>query len=433
MPQAEGTAPDRRLDVGLAWLVRLRWGAAAGQLATVAVAQAAMGIRLPLLRLLVPIAITVLTNVALAVALRRRVPLTRPRCGAVLVLDTLLLSALLHATGGAANPFSILYLVQITVAAVVLGPRWTWSLAVLSVGCYGLLFFTHLPLGHPAAGHDETGFSVHLQGMWVAFAVAAALTAYFVVKLATAIERQEAELAAVKDAAARNERLASLTTLAAGAAHELGTPLATIAVAARELERGIRDLPRPAADALAEDARLIRAELERCRAILNRLAADTGQAPGEAPVPVALRDILTEIVDGLPVPLQSRLSVTPAPADRPACVPRGALVQVARSLLSNAFEAGEGPVRLSVESEGARVRLRVQDEGPGMPPEVLARAGEPFFTTKPAGRGLGLGLFLARTLSEQMGGRLTLQSWPGRGTTATVEILEAPGGTAHAR
>ena len=206
------------------------------------------------------------SNLLLAWA-RRAIAFPRALCGAALTLDTLLLTGLLHATGGASNPFSVLYLVYITLAAVVLGARWTWFLAALSVGCYGLLFAAFVPLEH--VSHLAPGMQLHLQGMWVAFCVAAVLTAYFVVQMSTAIEQRDAEMSAMRDRAARSERLASLTTLAAGAAHELGTPLATIAVAARELERSIRALPAVRDAALVEDAALIRSEVDRCRAILE--------------------------------------------------------------------------------------------------------------------------------------------------------------------
>ena len=232
-------------------------------------------------------------------------------------------------------------------------------------------------------------------------------------------------MAQMRERAARHERLAAVTTLAAGAAHELGTPLATIAVASRELERSIRALPEAQGRALIEDASLIRSELERCRAILSRLAADSGHRPGEAPEEVDVAQVVTEIVRGVPPAHRDRLRVEVPKPGRGPSVPLGALVQVAQSLLQNAFEAGGGPVTLSVEAT-ARNSRRVEDEGSGMSPEVLARVGEPFFSTKPPGQGMGLGLFIARTLSEQMGGRLYLESRPGKGTTATVEI-GAPG------
>jgi two-component system sensor histidine kinase RegB len=238
----------------------------------------------------------------------------------------------------------------------------------------------------------------------------------------------------MRERVARQERLAAVTTLAAGAAHELGSPLATIAVASRELVRQIRALQDARAGPLVEDAELIRSEIERCRAILSRLAADSGTRPGEAPQQVDAPSLVEDILAGLPAAERRRLHVESAPAGAGLSMPRGALVQVAHSLLQNAFEAGAGPVALAVEASPSRLCLRVVDEGRGMPPEVLARAGEPYFSTKPPGQGLGLGLFIARTLSEQMGGRLILESHPGRGTAATVEIdaPKAAGSAGHA-
>jgi len=407
-----------RGDISLDWLIRLRWGAAAGQLLTIGVAQLLFG-GLPLTRLLALVAASFASNAVLALG-RRRLADPRSLCGGALALDTLLLTALLQASGGAYNPFSVLYLVYIALAAVVLRARWTWFLAGLSVVCYGLLFAIGASPAHATHRGDDLG--AHLQGMWVAFTVAAVLTAYFVVKLSTALERREEAMAEMRERAARHERLAAVTTLAAGAAHELGTPLATIAVASRELERAIRALPESQGRSLIEDASLIRSELERCRAILSRLAADSGQRPGEAPEEVDVPKVVADIVRGVPAAHRDRLRVEVPKPGRGPSVPQGALVQLTQSLLQNAFEAGGGPVTLSVQATASKLVVRVEDEGSGMSPEILARVGEPFFSTKPPGQGMGLGLFIARTLSEQMGGRLYLESRPGAGTTATVEI-----------
>jgi two-component system sensor histidine kinase RegB len=429
-PTRAAAASDDRGDISLDWLIRLRWGAVAGQLGTILVAEALWG-GLPLRFLLLPVAALAASN-GLVAATRARAGSPRLLCGAALTLDTLLLTALLALSGGAYNPFSVLYLVHIALAATVLGARWTWFLAALSIACYGLLFLA--PPSDPHAGHRGDELGVHLQGMWVAFVVAALLTAYFVVRLSSDLERRDATMASLRERAARQERLSAVMTLAAGAAHELGTPLATIAVASRELERQIRALPEPGSRALAEDAALIRSELERCRAILGRLAADSGSRPGETPQAADAASLVAEIVAGVPAAGRARLRVEQARPGNGPSVPRGALVQVALSLLQNAFEAGEGPVRLSVEASATRLVLRVEDEGRGMSPEVLARAGEPYFSTKAPGQGLGLGLFIARTLSEQMGGRLRLESRPGRGTTASVEIGadHFAGGAGHA-
>ncbi len=410
---------DHRAEISLEWLIRLRWGAAVGQLLTVAVARAILGAELALTRLLVLIAILALSNALLGV-FRNRVASARGLCGAALTLDTVLLSGLLHATAGPYNPFGVLYLVHITLAAVVLGARWTWFLAGLSVGCYGLLFLSHTPLEHLNHGGPE--MNLHLQGMWVAFTVAAILTASFVVKLSSALERRDAAMVQMRERTARSERLASVTTLAAGAAHELGTPLATIAVAVAELERKVRTLPAAEGDLLMEDAALIRSELDRCRAILNRLAADSGQMPGEAPVEQSVEDLMASVLDPLSIQQRNRLEIARPQGGAVVKVPRAALLQVAQNLLRNALDASTGPVSLSVELRDSDLLLRVGDEGPGMAPEILSRVGEPFFSTKQPGQGLGLGVFIARTLAEQMGGRLTLESSPGHGTTALVEI-----------
>ena len=231
---------DHRAEISLDWLIRLRWGAVAGQVATIAVAWRVLRAPLPIGRLVALVVALVVSNLLLVTA-RRSTTFPRALCGAALMLDTLLLTGLLHATGGASNPFSVLYLVYITLAAVVLGARWTWSLAALSVGCYGLLFAAHVPLEH--ASHLAPEMQLHLQGMWVAFASRPCSPPTSWSRCRRRSSDATPRSSAMRDRAARSERLASLTTLAAGAAHELGTPLATIAVAARELERSIRALP----------------------------------------------------------------------------------------------------------------------------------------------------------------------------------------------
>jgi two-component system sensor histidine kinase RegB len=407
-----------RADISLEWLIRLRWGAVVGQLLTVAAARVLLGDEVPVARLLSIVAVLGASNAALA-AVRGRALAPAALCGTALTLDTFLLSGLLHATGGPYNPFGVLYLVHITLAAVVLGARWTWFLAALSVGCYGLLFFFHRPVEHLDHGGPE--MSLHLQGMWVAFTVAALLTAYFVVKLSSALERRDAAIADMRERAARSERLAAVTTLAAGAAHELGTPLATIAVAAKELERRVRTLPSAQAALLVEDAALIRSELDRCRAILDRLGADSGQPPGEAPVELSLAALASAVIDLFPAAQRERLEVT-STEGASARLPRAAFLQVAQSLVRNALDASTGAVTLRLEVERSALRMLVRDQGTGMPPDVLARVGEPFFSTKGPGAGLGLGVFIARSLADQMGGRLAFDSAPGGGTTARVVI-----------
>lgn len=425
---------DDRAEVSLPWLARLRWGAVASQIVAVLGVHFGLGIALPLGLLGACITVTAVTNLWLTLALARARPVSRRVGGTLLCLDTVLLTALLHLSGGPSNPFSIIYLVHITLAAVMLGAAWTWTLAGLAVACYGLLFLVSDPT-HSMGMHHGAGaeFSAHLYGMWLALSIAAGLTAYFVVRLSAAIERRDAQIAAMREQAARGQRLAALATLAAGAAHELGTPLATIAVAAKELERHLVRLPSADAVPCAEDVQLIREELERCRQILQSMAAAAGETTGEAPARFSVRELVDDLLRDLPAKDAARLQVAMASAAGDTlAVPRRALLQAMGNLVRNALDAAPlgRAIEVAVEPTAFGLRLLVRDDGPGMPPDVLARAGEPFFSTKPTGRGMGLGLFLTRAIAEQMGGRLALESAPGHGATAAIELPEAVVGRA---
>jgi len=426
--------PRSRAAVSLPWLVRLRWGIVSFELLVVALAAGVFDVPMPTGVVTGGLAGAAVSNAALGAWLRRGGQASDGLCGAVLAFDIVLFTGILHLSGGPWNPFTILYLVYITLAAVVLGPRWTWGLATLAVLGYATLFLLPAPEGPDAHAHGG-GVSAHLQGMWIAFVSAAGLVTYFVVRLTDAIERRDVEIASVREQAARSERLASLTTLAAGAAHELGSPLATIAVVAGELEHALARLPAADAEALVADARLVRAELERCRRILDSMAADAGQAVGEAPTAVTVDDLVRGTLAALPEQDAARVTVSGRSATT-VVVPHRALVQAMTGLLRNALEvtdAGE-PVELAVTADDDRLTITVRDEGPGMPADVLAHAGEPFFSTKPAGRGLGLGLFLTRVLAEQLGGRFALTSTPGAGATAEIvfPVRVVPAAGAHA-
>jgi len=344
-----------------------------------------------------------------------------------MLIDSLVLAALLHLSGGHFNPFSTLFLVNVALAAILLPPRWSWAQVGFSLAAFGALF----PLQElaPFGVHEhEAMMTLHLQGMWVAFALAAVLIVTIVQRVTRALRAREAELERARSLGERREKLTSLATLAAGAAHELATPLGTIAVVAKELERSLQ---RSSATAeVRADLALIRAQVVRCRDILQQMAAQAGENAGEPLLPVPAGEWIAAALDGLPE--RERVEAAP-PAGAPCVVlgpPRG-LARALKVLLRNALEASppDRPVRVRAGLEGPEVLVEVSDRGTGMIPEVLARAGEPFFTTKGPGAGTGLGLFLARALVEQLGGRLTLESAPGWGTTARI-ALPAAGGRA---
>ncbi|HEX5748340.1 MAG TPA: ATP-binding protein [Archangium sp.] len=413
--------------INLSWLLRLRWGAVVGQAAIILGVHFGLGMAQRLVPLFATMAVAAVSNAALGLWARRERPIRERLLWAVMALDVALLTVLLDLSGGPFNPFSALYLVHIALAAVVLRAGWTWALTVLAIASFGALFVDHL--WFPSAGgelssahpqHHIHDVRMHLEGMWAAFALAAGFIVYFVQRVTRALAAREAELVAARAAAARHEKLTALGTLAAGAAHELSTPLSTIAVAARELER---QWTRTGAEATAlEDVQLIRQQVARCRDILTQMTLDAGASQGESMVERAPAALVEEALEGLPERERVRTELDARTWEERELVPAHAFARAIRGVVKNALQAsGPGkPVRLGLVREAAGWRLTVEDSGEGMPAEVLARAGEPFFTTKAPGEGMGLGLFLTRAVLEQLGGGLVLRSTPGQGTTVVL-------------
>lgn len=408
-------AVEPGLEPTLAWLIRLRWAAVIGQTATVAVAHAWLNLAMPLKVVLALIAVTAASNSLLVLRARHGAPLRRSLFVRVLFFDTLILTALLACTGGVHNPFASFYLVHVAMAAVALGSLAAWSMAVLATLGYGSLFF----LQGPHAQHAISE-ALHLRGMFCATALTAGCIAYFAGRLNRELRTRERALGEMRLLREQNERFAALATLAAGVAHELGSPLGTIAVAARELQRGTAGADR---EAWQEDADLIRAEVERCREILGRLNERSTNELGEAPSAFSVADLIAAVCDALPETERPRLEVE-APESGALFLPRAAVGEALRSLLRNAFDASPpvGRVFLHTVLKEGEVAFIVRDAGSGLSPEAAAHADEPFFTTKAPGSGLGLGLYLVRLLAERLGGSFSLRANAEAGATAELRL-----------
>jgi two-component system sensor histidine kinase RegB len=408
--------------VTVRWISRLRWGSVIAESATLALAVGALHVPLATASLAAVIAATALSNAALDLWPRAGRPIGNVTIGVVLLADTALLTTLLYFSGGPWNPFTSLYLVYVTLAALSLGMGWATAVVVAAASGYALLFHAHVPVAVLEHEHHlGAGLPAHLQAMWVAFAVTGTLIAYFVSRVASALRERDAQLAQAQRVAARNEKLVSLSTLAAGAAHELGTPLSTIAVVANELERGLLR------EGLgwSEDARLIRSSVERCRGIVLQMSGRSAEGLGEVPQRASIDAVVDDLRQRMAFDPPGRLDVE---IDRRVpgrvAVPREGLVQALGFLVRNAIDASapRDSIRLRVFIEEGRLRFDVEDRGSGIATEILERLGEPFFTTKPTGEGMGLGVFLARAFAERWHGRLAIDSMAGRGTRATIEI-----------
>ena len=424
-PRGPADFAARRLDpaplINLRWLVLLRWGAVAGQAATILVAARFLQQPIPVAKLLTLCAALAVTNLGVQLWLLRGGEPTDRACALNLLVDVVELTLLLALSGGPLNPFSALYLIHITIAAVILPAVWSWALAGASV-----LAYSALQLLPEAKAPISTGLHInlYLSGMWVSFLVAALFISTFTLRISQALRRRKEELDVLRADAEAAERLAALGTLAAGTAHELNTPLGTIAILASELAAQVEGPRREEADA-------IRKQVRRCKEIISNMLAPHGGYDLEEAKEIELAPVVEAAVqrwgEGRPGP-KPRLEIDPSARRIRARLPVRAFEQTVGNLLDNAADATAGrpdvSVRVALARKGDDLSLVVEDNGVGVPEQLVRRLGEPFFTTKEPGRGTGLGLYLARHVVERAGGRLRIASSEGRGTQVTLLVPE---------
>jgi two-component system sensor histidine kinase RegB len=333
--------------------------------------------------------------------------------------DIAALTLLFYFTGGYSNPLVWMYLLPLAIAAVALPPRLVWAITGLATACYSTLVFFHVPLSHLHVNDlVGVGLDTHLAGMWLGFIVSALLVAGFVSRIGNTLRENDRLIAEAREQVLESERMLALGALAAATAHELGTPLATMAILAGELSDEHAGNP-----ALAQDLALLRKEIGRCKEILSSLAASAGQMRGEGASSIALDDFLGETLqrwrDTRPaLQFDCQLQgVTPAPriaADR-------TLGQALVNLLDNAADASPARIEMHGGWDAAELRIDIRDFGSGLSPEIAARAGTPFFTTKQE-KGMGIGLYLARTILGRHGGDVHLESHAQGGTLTRIRL-----------
>lgn len=405
------------------WFLTLRWGTVLCQVLLFAAVRFLFAMETPPLALAL-IIFEVVSNLFFTRFFRVKQCVPIPLLTGVMFLDIALLTGLLAVTGGAMNPFTFLYLVHVVVGAILLPMAMAWGIAGFAALCYGGFFLPAAMLGSAlrpiqSLCHTEPLSPVlrlHLQGMWVAFVITAFFVVFFVTRIQEALAAHRQTESRLRESQLKNERLASLAALSAGAAHEFATPLSTIAVAAGEL---YREMSQGAHDVWLEDLRLIRSQVARCRDILSQMAADAGEPLGEGIVCLRVEDLMDEVRLSLDTQRQRRLEIDCPDPDATITIPKRSLHRVLRGLVSNAFHASPSgaTVNLRVVVDHGAAHFTVRDTGHGMDEATLSSAREPFFTTKDPGQGLGLGLYLASTMAERLGGGLDIDSESGKGTT----------------
>lgn len=421
-PLAAATARKNLLQ-----LVQLRWIAVLGQVATIAVVEFGLHVDLPLAAMGLVLAVFVVGNTVSVMRLRWPNTVTNRELFVTLTFDALVLTALLYLSGGPTNPFTSLYLLQVILGAVLLEAWASWAMVGVAILCFLGLTAAYRPLSLPPHGPDL--LTLYIAGAIVGFALDAILLVIFISRINANLRSRDTRLAALRQRAAEEDHIVRMGLLASGAAHELGTPLATLDVILGDWRR----MPKLAKDKeLAQEIEDMRSEVARCKAIVTGVLLSAGEARAEAagvaPLKAYLADLFAEWRDrrasGVAI-YEDGLSANPT------IVADSALKQALTNLLDNALDASPDAVWMRSRLDGDLLTIRVQDAGPGFPPEVLAGLGRPYQSTK--GRpGGGLGLFLVINVVRKLGGRVSARNRDTGGAEVAISLplsalaIEAP-------
>ncbi|RYZ12305.1 MAG: HAMP domain-containing histidine kinase [Comamonadaceae bacterium] len=383
-------------------LVQLRWIAVVGQVATICVVHFGFGIELPLQAMLALLAGLVAFNIASLLRWRRHREIANGELFVALLVDVGMLTGQLYLSGGASNPFAQLYLLQVILGAVLLQAWSTWTIVAVTTACFAGLALLSRPLPLPL--DFERGLaSPYVQGMLICFVLNAGLLVVFITRISRNLRARDARLADLRQRAAEEEHIVRMGLLASGAAHELGTPLATLAVILGDWRR----MPAVNGNAeLLQELGEMQAQVLRCKSIVSGILLSAGEARGESTVRTTIGAFLQELAQewratrpDTHFEYENRFG-----ADLPM-VSDSALKQTLCNVLDNAREASPGWVRLEADREDDALVLTVLDAGPGFPPAMLAQIGKPYRSSK--GRpGGGLGLFLVVNVVRTLGGRV---------------------------
>ena len=416
-----GAAPEPRAAfdrISLRRLVLIRWVAIAGQAVTLLTVHYSLGFHLPLVPALGIVACSVALNLSIGLFRRAATRLGEREAAVFLGYDLVQLGLLLYLTGGLENPFAILILAPVTVAATVLSERPVIALAIFAVAMITLLGLWHEPLPWRTEMAPATFPPQLVLGLWTALVLATVFIAGYTWSVAEEARRLRDAVAATQLALAREQRVSAVGALAAAAAHELGSPLATIAVVAKEL---VHDLP--ADSPHSEDAQLLLSQSERCRQILAQLARHPDEE-GASPYTRLPISALVEAAGAMSHDPRVRVifATTGEPeADEPPVRRSPEIIHGLNNLIQNAVQFARREVSVTTHWDRTGVSVEIADDGPGFPANLLGRLGEPYLSTRTGDANhMGLGIFIAQSLLERSGARLVFDNLPEGGARVVI-------------
>ncbi len=418
-------ASDFRLPhryVRLDTILRLRWLAALGQLTAIFIVAHGLEFDFPVIACVAIVGISALLNLALQIAFNPMQRLEPIYAAALLALNIVELAALLFLTGGLQNPFSFLFLAPVLISATVLPIRMTAGLGLLAVACASALVFFHLPL--PWDSEDPLVLPpIYLFGVWLSIVLAIGVTSLYAFQATEEARKLSDALAATELVLTREQHLTQLDGLAAAAAHELGTPLSTIFLISRELEKTVEGN-----DHLASDLKTLREQAQRCRDILAKITqlSSSGAPFDLMPLSTLIEEAVAPHRD-FGVAIKVRLAV--AATREPVGARNPAILYGVGNILENAVDFARTTVEVNAWWNADTIEIIISDDGPGIAPDMLKRIGEPYLSRRRSPdeatrerAGLGLGVFIARTLLERTGAKVSFsnRTFPDHG--AVVQI-----------
>jgi len=405
-----------RLDT----ILRLRWLAVLGQIAAVFIVAQGLNFDFAIIPCLVIIGLSALINLVVQTIFNPMQRLEPAYAAALLALNIVELAGLLFLTGGLQNPFSFLFLAPVLISATALPVRMTMALGFVAVACASNLVFYHYPL--PWDGDDPLVLPpIYLFGVWLSITLAIGVTSLYAFQVTEEARKLSDALAATELVLAREQHLTQLDGLAAAAAHELGTPLSTIFLISRELEKTVPEGP------LSADLKTLREQVTRCRDILAKIAqlSSSGAPFDRMKLSLLIEEVVAPHRD-FGVDIKVRIAV--APSREPVGARNPAILYGIGNILENAVDFARDIVEVNAWWNSDSVEIVISDDGPGIAPDMLKRIGEPYVSRRPVAdegmrRGLGLGIFIARTLLERTGATVSFSNrvFPDHG--AVVQIV----------